>query len=163
MSTTKLQGIRNRKLISGTVLVLVEGRQGQKALLSVRVECVSQLLRRRRYGWRDGRPRIAPSVLPPIELVTGFHAPSTRGRVVVGGRMFERKGTLTFKALLCLMPDVYVTQIAYFVVCFGLCVPIFAFPLLSVDPSEEGIAVGQRFGVRANVWIAIYSFIGNYW
>ncbi|CAM9842116.1 unnamed protein product [Laminaria digitata] len=54
-------------------------------------------------------------------------------------------------------------EVAYFTVCFGLCLPIFAFPLVSVDPSEDGLAVGQRYGVRANVWIAVYSFIGNYW
>ncbi|CAN0042968.1 unnamed protein product [Ascophyllum nodosum] len=54
-------------------------------------------------------------------------------------------------------------EVAYFVVCFGLCVPIFAFPLLSVHPSEADLPVGQRFGVKANVWIAVYSFIGNYW
>ena len=54
-------------------------------------------------------------------------------------------------------------QVSYFVVCFGLCLPIFAFPLLSVHPSEAGLPFGQRFGVRANLWIVIYSFIGNYW
>eukprot|EP00904_Undaria_pinnatifida_P007956 jgi/Undpi1/4290/HiC_scaffold_17.g07656.m1 len=54
-------------------------------------------------------------------------------------------------------------EVAYFTVCFGLCVPIFLFPLVSVDPSEARLAVGQRYGVRANVWIAVYSFIGNYW
>ncbi|CAM9605033.1 unnamed protein product [Ectocarpus sp. 13 AM-2016] len=54
-------------------------------------------------------------------------------------------------------------EVSYMVVCFGLSLPIVAFPLVSVHPSEEGLAVGQRYGVRANVWIAIYSFIGNYW
>lgn len=54
-------------------------------------------------------------------------------------------------------------QVSYFVVCFGLCLPIFAFPLLSVPPSEAGLPFGQRFGVMANLWIVIYSFIGNYW
>ncbi|CAM9397803.1 unnamed protein product [Pylaiella littoralis] len=54
-------------------------------------------------------------------------------------------------------------EVSYFVVCFGLCLPIGAFPLLNVHPSEAGLPIGQRYGVRANLWIAIYSFIGNYW
>lgn len=65
--------------------------------------------------------------------------------------------------LSCVAMHVCFCQVSYFVVCFGLCLPIFAFPLLSVHPSEAGLPVGQRFGVKANVWIAIYSFIGNYW
>lgn len=60
-------------------------------------------------------------------------------------------------------PPRFLIEVAYFTVCFGLCLPIFASPLVSVDPSEAGLAVGQRYGVRANVWIAVYSFIGNYW
>ncbi len=54
-------------------------------------------------------------------------------------------------------------KVSYFVVCFGLCLPIVLFPIFSVPPSEAGLPLGWRFGVRANLWIAIYSFIGNYW
>eukprot|EP00752_Nemacystus_decipiens_P006629 g5960.t1 len=54
-------------------------------------------------------------------------------------------------------------EVSYFVVCFGLCLPIWAFPLLGVHPSEAALPFGQRHGVRANLWIIIYSFIGNYW
>ena len=66
---------------------------------------------------------------------------------------------------LCIVPTrVFLRdQVSYFVVCFGLCLPILAFPLMSVHPSEAELPVGQRYGVRANLWLAIYSFIGNYW
>lgn len=54
-------------------------------------------------------------------------------------------------------------ELRYFAVLSGLCGPIIIFPLWKVHPSEAKLPLGQRFAVRANVWIAVYSFIGNYW
>lgn len=69
---------------------------------------------------------------------------------------------LAFAVASACLPDCS-PQVSYFVILFGLCLPIMVFPLVQVDPSEALLAVGQRYGVRANVWIVIYSFIGNYW
>lgn len=46
------------------------------------------------------------------------------------------------------------------VVCVGLCLPLFAYPFLR-STSQQPLA--QRYAVKATVWLAIYSHIGNYW
>lgn len=57
----------------------------------------------------------------------------------------------------------WLQQLAYLVVCAGLCVPIAVFSLFYVHPSERGLPLGQRYAVKAMVWMGIFSFIGNYW
>ncbi|CAM9182821.1 unnamed protein product [Discosporangium mesarthrocarpum] len=55
-------------------------------------------------------------------------------------------------------------EFVYLAVLVGLCIPIFAFPFVGeLQPPEQGLPWSQRFAVRANLWIATYSFIGNYW
>eukprot|EP00611_Tribonema_gayanum_P014315 TRINITY_DN2565_c0_g1_i2.p1 TRINITY_DN2565_c0_g1~~TRINITY_DN2565_c0_g1_i2.p1 ORF type:complete len:319 (-),score=71.65 TRINITY_DN2565_c0_g1_i2:763-1719(-) len=55
------------------------------------------------------------------------------------------------------------TRVGYMVVCGGLCVPILLSPLVMPSKSDKKLPLLERFGVRANLWMAIYSFIGNYW
>ena len=51
----------------------------------------------------------------------------------------------------------------YLLVLVGLCVPLALHPILSPCVEEETLSWTIRFGTRANVWLAVYSFIGNYW
>jgi len=44
-------------------------------------------------------------------------------------------------------------EVGYFVVCGGLCIPLFAYPFWT----------GNSYSMKASVWLIIYSFIGNYW
>lgn len=56
---------------------------------------------------------------------------------------------------------------AYIYVCAGLALPLLVQPVLfpsagsgSPDASRPLL---ERYSFKANVWIAMYSFIGNYW
>lgn len=44
-------------------------------------------------------------------------------------------------------------------VCLGLCLPLFIYPWYA--PSSKPVL--ERYAFKANVWLAIYSHIGNYW
>jgi cycloeucalenol cycloisomerase len=56
---------------------------------------------------------------------------------------------------------------SYIYVCLGLALPFLLQPILlpsagfgSPDASRP---LPQRYSFKANIWIAVYSFIGNYW
>ncbi len=56
---------------------------------------------------------------------------------------------------------------AYIYVCLGLALPLLLQPIFfssagsrSPDASRPLL---QRYSFKANIWIAMYSFIGNYW
>jgi len=55
--------------------------------------------------------------------------------------------------------------VSYFVVCGGLALPLalqpFIFPFAKAK--EESRPVGLSHALRAQLWIAIFGFIGNYW
>ena len=51
----------------------------------------------------------------------------------------------------------------YLVVCVGLALPFLLQPLVYPMPIEKGKTIGARYSFKANVWIAIFSFVGNYW
>jgi len=54
------------------------------------------------------------------------------------------------------------TAATYFYVCGGLAAPLVLRELLpGVAPKQRPF--GARHGVRAQLWIAIFGFIGNYW
>ena len=48
---------------------------------------------------------------------------------------------------------------------FGVVVaaPALAYPLLRPGACDRGVAWHRRYIVKANAWVAIFSFIGNYW
>lgn len=50
-------------------------------------------------------------------------------------------------------------EAAYFAVCSGLCVPLFLYPFLA----ETETPLARRYAAKASLWLAVYSFIGNYW
>lgn len=47
--------------------------------------------------------------------------------------------------------------------CVTLSLPFLLQPILMPSPSECNIPLFSRYSFKANVWIAIFSFIGNYW
>ena len=52
----------------------------------------------------------------------------------------------------------------YFLVCGGLAAPLLVQPLVyPALTGEEAVAWHERHCTRATVWIAIFSFIGNWW
>jgi cycloeucalenol cycloisomerase len=52
----------------------------------------------------------------------------------------------------------------YIYVCGGLATPFLLQPVLYPGPYDgQRPVVWQRYSFRANLWLAIYSFIGNYW
>lgn len=53
-------------------------------------------------------------------------------------------------------------EVEYLAVLVALALPLFLQPLVLPGP-EAGLPLTQRYAFKANVWIWIYSFIGNYW
>lgn len=52
---------------------------------------------------------------------------------------------------------------SYMKLCVSLSLPYLLQPLLFPLPSERHLPLTERYSFKANVWIAIFSFIGNYW
>lgn len=57
---------------------------------------------------------------------------------------------------------------SYMKVCVGLSLPFLLQPLLlpsaaARNSPDEGRPLFQRYSFKANLWLAVYSFIGNYW
>jgi cycloeucalenol cycloisomerase len=55
-------------------------------------------------------------------------------------------------------------QNGYMYVCGGLALPLLLQPLLwPLGPREQAQSLTERYSFKANVWILIFSHIGNYW
>uniref|UniRef100_A0A6U4EXF3 Cycloeucalenol cycloisomerase n=1 Tax=Phaeomonas parva TaxID=124430 RepID=A0A6U4EXF3_9STRA len=55
------------------------------------------------------------------------------------------------------------TEVEYLGVLGGLALPLFLQPVLAPAQAERSLPFWKRYGFKANAWIWIYSFIGNYW
>ena len=54
--------------------------------------------------------------------------------------------------------------LAYFLVCGGLELPLYAQPfVLPALTHDERRPLAERYSFKANVWLAIFGFVGNYW
>lgn len=51
----------------------------------------------------------------------------------------------------------------YMALCVTLSLPFLLQPILAPLESERNLPLTSRYSFKANVWIAIFSFIGNYW
>jgi len=59
------------------------------------------------------------------------------------------------------------TAATYNLVCGGLALPLvlqpILFPSAGFDSPDKDRPLAERYATKANVWLAVYSFIGNYW
>ena len=59
------------------------------------------------------------------------------------------------------------TAVTYNMVCVGLSLPFllqpFVLPSAGFDSPDAKRPLLQRYATKANLWLAVYSFIGNYW
>ena len=55
------------------------------------------------------------------------------------------------------------TADSYMQLCVSLALPLLLQPLLYPFAAEAKKPFWKRYSFKANLWIAIYSFIGNYW
>jgi cycloeucalenol cycloisomerase len=59
------------------------------------------------------------------------------------------------------------TATTYNLVCGGLALPLVLQPILfssaGFDSPDQNRPLMERYATKANVWLAVYSFIGNYW
>jgi len=59
------------------------------------------------------------------------------------------------------------TAMSYLYVCGGLSLPFLLQPLVypsgGFNSPDADRPLLERYSFKANVWIAVYSFIGNYW
>lgn len=51
---------------------------------------------------------------------------------------------------------------SYMTLCVSLAAPFLLQPVLAPLPAEKNLPLFLRYSFKANVWIAIFSFIGNY-
>merc|ERR1712166_202118 len=67
--------------------------------------------------------------------------------VIVGGQLYEWFG-----------------KVEYMVVCGGLAAPLYIQPLLFPGvTADSGRPLLERHSFKANLWLAIFGFVGNYW
>lgn len=52
---------------------------------------------------------------------------------------------------------------SYMKLCVSLAAPLLLQPFFAPMPAEKNLPVSMRYSFKANVWLAIFSFIGNYW
>eukprot|EP00605_Chrysophyceae_sp_TOSAG23-4_P002571 GSChrysophyteH1.ASY1.ANO1.2836.1 assembled CDS len=52
---------------------------------------------------------------------------------------------------------------SYMILCVSLSLPYLLQPIVYPLPAEKNLPLHLRYSFKANVWIAIFSFIGNYW
>jgi cycloeucalenol cycloisomerase len=52
---------------------------------------------------------------------------------------------------------------AYMILCTSLALPYLLQPVFFPLPAEKNLPLHMRYSFKANVWIALFSFIGNYW
>jgi cycloeucalenol cycloisomerase len=52
---------------------------------------------------------------------------------------------------------------SYMALCVSLAAPFLLQPVLWPLPAEKNFPLTERYSFKANLWIAIFSFIGNYW
>lgn len=83
---------------------------------------------------------------------------------------FEKYALLYTATWIALFGGVVVTQAYerftendYMALCVSLSLPFLLQPLLYPSPAERALPLFERYSFKANVWIAIFSFIGNYW
>ncbi|KAJ1423738.1 hypothetical protein B484DRAFT_103271 [Ochromonadaceae sp. CCMP2298] len=55
------------------------------------------------------------------------------------------------------------TASSYMLLCVPLALPFLLQPLLYPLPAERCLPLFLRYSFKANVWLAIFSFVGNYW
>ena len=55
------------------------------------------------------------------------------------------------------------TEHSYMMLCVPLALPFLLQPVLFPLPAERCLPLHLRYSFKANIWIAIFSFIGNYW
>jgi cycloeucalenol cycloisomerase len=61
------------------------------------------------------------------------------------------------------------TAVTYNIVCVGLALPLLLQPLLwpsvgvYISSPDSARPLLERYSFKANLWLAVYSFIGNYW
>jgi cycloeucalenol cycloisomerase len=53
-------------------------------------------------------------------------------------------------------------KIHYLVVCGGLALPLYLQPWLFPCDADKGVPLTERYAFKANVWLAIFGFVGNY-
>ena len=51
----------------------------------------------------------------------------------------------------------------YLCLCLGLDLPLLLQPLLFPLPAERCLPILQRYSFKANLWIAVFAFVGSYW
>uniref|UniRef100_A0A061R6G1 Cycloeucalenol cycloisomerase n=1 Tax=Tetraselmis sp. GSL018 TaxID=582737 RepID=A0A061R6G1_9CHLO len=53
-------------------------------------------------------------------------------------------------------------KLEYMLICLAASLPCALFPLCFVGKADAALPVLERYWVKANVWVAVFSFIGNY-
>ena len=139
---------------------------------------------------RKAIPLPPPSKLPPIESAYVFtaiagvllllalvqrrdHASEPRWLPAAGSEKHEYELWVlkysvfwmgTFAVIIAFQLYEYFGATSYFVCCGGLALPLLLQPLLMRGPRGRcAPSLGAQHAARAQLWILIFGFIGNYW
>ena len=139
---------------------------------------------------RKTLPLPPPSKLPPIESAYVFtaiagvllllalvqrrdHASEPRWLPAAGSEKHEYELWVlkysvfwmgTFAVIIAFQLYEYFGATSYFVCCGGLALPLLLQPLLMRGPRGRcAPSLGAQHAARAQLWILVFGFIGNYW
>ena len=68
-----------------------------------------------------------------------------------------------FMVVLVLQSYETFTENGYMILCVSLSLPFLLQPFIWPFEGERNLPIYMRYSFKANVWIAIFSFVGNYW
>ncbi len=113
------------------------------------------------------------------DLISSSSSIKKQSSVILTERFFLSYGIFwitCFALIVGLQWFLWFDKIHYIVVCVGLATPLLLQPFVAPSLTEAGgdttalltsssssVPFYRRFSFKANVWIAIFSFIGNYW
>ena len=55
------------------------------------------------------------------------------------------------------------SNVGFFLIGFVMAVPTILYPLLFPGKADRALPLSQRYVVKANIWIAIFSYVGNFY
>ena len=97
----------------------------------------------------------------------GHYLPSNNNQAKREFEIYALKYTVVWIGIfgVVVVTKFYETMTAdnYMQLCVGLALPYLLQPIVYPLPAEKNLPLHMRYSFKANVWVAIFSFIGNYW
>jgi cycloeucalenol cycloisomerase len=103
----------------------------------------------------------------PTQRATGNWLPTKNNLAKLEFEVFALKYTAIwigiFTIVIVFQMYTWFTELEYMVLCVGLDLPFLLQPIFFPLPAEKALPLFLRYSFKANVWLAIFAFIGSYW